>query len=207
MDQNRKKLLHVGCGRQSTEVLPPLDFEHEWQEIRLDIDPKVKPDIVASIVDLVGVADNSIDMIFSKHNLEHLWAHEVPLCLAAFMRVLKPTGAAVIRVPNLAFIAEQILKSGPERTLYNAEISGQQVPISALDMLFGWGTAIADGNTYMAHKTGFTHQTLCRHLLNAGFERATPTIMLGGSEIGVKAAKVVAGNIIFELSSGTDTPS
>src|SRR5262249_45372388 len=42
-------------------------------------------------------------------------------------------------------------------------------PVSALDMLYGFGRAIARGNAFMAHRTGFTAETLGRKLKEAGF--------------------------------------
>lgn len=41
------------------------------------------------------------DMLWSRHNLEHLYYHEVPLALKEFCRVLKPRGTAIISLPNL----------------------------------------------------------------------------------------------------------
>src|ERR1700727_1353369 len=74
------RLLHVGCGSYAREKLP-IVFRTARTEIRLDIDPAVQPDIVATLTDMRAVPDNSIDAIYSSHNLEHLWPHEVPLAL------------------------------------------------------------------------------------------------------------------------------
>lgn len=184
-------------------MLPPLDFKNKWREIRLDIDPSVKPDIVASIVDLAGVQDNSIDIVFSKHNLEHLFAHEVPLCLEAFLRVLKPTGFVIIRVPNLTYICEKILELGPDQPLYTAFPAKRPAPICALDMLYGWAAAIADGNVYMSHKTAFTQKSLCVRLQTAGFDRHFLKLKSDITEISILAMKRSSGNILFDLTKLT----
>lgn len=42
-------------------------------------------------------------------------------------------------------------------------------PIKAMDMLFGHQQAIAQGNQYMAHRSGFTRDYLGKKLLQAGF--------------------------------------
>ncbi len=39
--------LHVGCGPARKEHAGPGFQGDEWQELRLDIDPAVEPDIVA----------------------------------------------------------------------------------------------------------------------------------------------------------------
>jgi hypothetical protein len=43
-------------------------------------------------------------------------------------------------------------------------------PITPLDILYGYREYLANGNLYMAHKCGFTHETLANNLLAAGFQ-------------------------------------
>ena len=74
---SKKCVLHVGCGPQNPEALHPVFRHPQWQELRLDINPAVKPDIVGSMTDMQAVADDSVDAIWSFHNLDHLFAHEV----------------------------------------------------------------------------------------------------------------------------------
>jgi hypothetical protein len=90
---NRKELfmatlLHVGCGPNRKEQTTRGFNTPEWHELRLDIDPSVAPDVVGTMTDMAAVADASVDAIFSSHNLEHLEAHEVPVALKEFLRVL-----------------------------------------------------------------------------------------------------------------------
>jgi hypothetical protein len=42
-------VLHVGCGAYDRNKLPPVFQENRWREIRLDIDPAVSPDFIASL--------------------------------------------------------------------------------------------------------------------------------------------------------------
>ena len=42
-------------------------------------------------------------------------------------------------------------------------------PITALDMIFGHTASLARGNTFMAHRTGFTARTLQKVLTEARF--------------------------------------
>ena len=51
------KLLHVGCGRQTKARTTPGFQGREWTEVRLDIDPTVEPDIVASITNMSSIPD------------------------------------------------------------------------------------------------------------------------------------------------------
>ena len=53
-----KNFLHVGCGPQYKDSLKGFK---DWQEIRFDIDPKVKPDILGSLTDMSAVEDKSVE--------------------------------------------------------------------------------------------------------------------------------------------------
>lgn len=162
-----KRLLHVGCGPKSPHRLHPL-FRDEriWDEVRLDLDPKVIPDIICSTVDMRRlVASSSVDAVWSSHNLEHLFDHEVPLALSEFRRVLKPGGFLLLRCPDLLAVVETIVRSGLDVPAYTSPAG----PITPLDMLFGHRASIAQGNRYMAHQTGFSDARLGRLLLEAGF--------------------------------------
>jgi SAM-dependent methyltransferase len=159
-----KRVLDVGSGGQGTSKLHRI-FQG-WQCLRLDIDERVKPDIVGSIVDMkTKVPDRSYDAIWSSHNLEHLYPHDVKPALAEFARVLKPTGFALITCPDLLQIAEQMLKQEVDKPAYISPAG----PISPIDMLYGHSASLARGNLYMAHHTGFTASRIGPMILQAGF--------------------------------------
>lgn len=162
----KKLLLHIGCGVASKEKLPKVFQGDEWQEVRLDIDPEVKPDIVASMTDMKKeVADNSVDAVFSSHNLEHLYPHLVPVALKEFNRVIKPEGVVVITMPDLQSISAYIAEGMLEEPLYGSAAGG----IAPIDVVYGWRSAIGNGNTFMAHRGGVSAKSLAQHLGNAGF--------------------------------------
>ena len=117
--------------------------------------------IVASITDMGPVPAGSVHLLWSAHNLEHLEAPEVPLALAEFARVLVPDGFAVISVPNLAAVAEAILKEGPGKPVQRTPAG----PVTPLDMLYGYGPYLRGGHRFMAHRTGFTAESLAETLL------------------------------------------
>jgi SAM-dependent methyltransferase len=158
------RLLHVGCGAYAREKLP-LVFRTGWDEIRLDIDPGVQPDIVANLTDISVVPDNAIDAIYSSHNLEHLWPHEVPLALREMTRVLTPTGFALIKLPDLREVARYVADGVLTEPLYLSPMG----PITALDIIYGHRPSLELGNAYMAHRTGFTAETLASALIASGF--------------------------------------
>lgn len=162
-----RSVLHVGCGPADPAKLPAAFFPAgEWREMRLDIDPGVAPDIVASITDMAVVPTGSFHAIWSAHNLEHLTAHEVPLALAEFHRVLSPGGFALVTMPDLQQVAALVAEGKLEDAAYISAMG----PIAALDMLYGHRASISSGNYFMGHRTGFVATTLARHLENAGFQ-------------------------------------
>jgi SAM-dependent methyltransferase len=164
----QRLVLHVGCGVAHPDKLPAAYFPlPEWRELRLDIDPGVAPDIVASLTDMTPVADGSVDAVWSSHNLEHLHTHEVPQALAEFRRVLRPTGFALITLPDLQAVAELVAQDRLAEAAYVSPMG----PITPLDILYGHGASLAQGNAFMGHRTGFTAKTLGAALLAAGFPR------------------------------------
>lgn len=164
-----KTLLHVGCGASSLQDLPPFFQDGQWEEIRYDIDPDVAPDIVGSLQDMSLIEDGCIDAICSSHNIEHVWAFEVPTVLAGFRRVLRSDGVALILCPDLMAVAEAVLAGWLEKPLYVSPAG----PITGIDVLYGFQPDIAKGKHYMSHKTGFTADSLSAHLLKAGFAAVT----------------------------------
>jgi SAM-dependent methyltransferase len=162
-----KRILHVGCGPYNPESLPKVFRTSEWHEVRLDINPAVHPDIIGSITDMSAVPIESMDAVYSSHNLEHVYAHEVSIALAEFYRVLKPGGRAIITLPDIQKVAEYVARGQLEETLYVSPAG----PISAIDILYGLRSAIAEGNYFMAHRTAFTCESLSQKLKQAGFSK------------------------------------
>ena len=160
-----KRVLNAGSG-PAGHRLHPVFAQEAWQEVRIDIDPQAEPDLVASITDMrSSVAPQSFDAIWSSHSLEHLYAHEVPLALGEFKRVLKPDGFALITSPDLEAVASLIVEGGLDHVAYTSPAG----PIAPLDMIFGHSESIARGRLAMAHKTGFTCASLGRRFVDAGF--------------------------------------
>lgn len=178
---HKKILLHVGCGNQTiTSCTRNFDLD-EWCEVRFDINPNVSPDIIGSMTDMSLVGDCSVDAIYSKHNIEHLYPHEVSIALLEFYRVLHPHGFVIITCPDLKSICALVADNKLSDPAYISAAG----PISAYDMLYGFRPSLAKGNLYMAHHSGFTQQTLTDSLLSAGFS----------------SVKTIARNRYFDLWS------
>ena len=161
---NNKIFLHVGCGHKrkdrTTKALS------SWNELRFDIDESVKPDLVGTITNMCSVSSESVDAVFSSHNIEHLYPHEVPVALSEFLRVLKPDGVAVITCPDLKSVCALIA----EDKLTDPAYTSPAGPIAPLDILYGMRISMAQGNLYMAHRCGFTQKVLIATLQATGFK-------------------------------------
>lgn len=160
-----KTFLHVGCGPKRKDRTTAGFNSPDWTELRLDIDAGVSPDIVGSMTSMPAVRDATVDAIFSSHNIEHLYPHEVPVALAEFRRVLKPDGFVVITCPDLQSVCALVADDKLTEPAYLSPAG----PIAPLDILYGHRAAMSKGNLYMAHRCGFTRKVLISTLQAAEF--------------------------------------
>jgi len=160
-----KTFLHVGCGDEPQSNIVGFNNDN-WNEIRLDIDESVNPDIVGTLTDMQSVEAGSVDAVYSSHNIEHIFPHEVPVALSEFYRVLKEDGIVVITCPDIQSVGEAIAQDKLFETLYESTMG----PVTAFDILYGHRETTLDGNVFMIHKGGFTYSTLDKAFFEAGFK-------------------------------------
>ena len=127
------KMLNIGVGDR------PITYK-DYQVISLDIRPEVKPDIVSDCRK-IPEPDESYDAVYSSHTLEHFGRNEILPILLEWLRVLKPGGILMIIVPNLEYVAKDIL-------------SGMMTS-ETFDILYG-----AQEYSTNFHKMGFTPNIL-----------------------------------------------
>ncbi len=73
---DKLKFLHIGCGPKRKESTTKVFNSDSWEEVTLDIDEGVNPDIIGTMTDLSMIEDSSFDAIYSSHNIEHLFLHD-----------------------------------------------------------------------------------------------------------------------------------
>ncbi len=191
----KRKVLNVGCGPKG-RTHGFTGFE-AWQEVRLDIDTSVQPDVVGTMTDMSAVASGYIDAIVSSHNIEHLYPHEVPLALAEFVRVLKADGLLLITCPDLQSVCAQVAQGALASPLYESSAG----PITALDILYGHRDAMAAGNLFMAHRCGFTLQVLADTLQACGFPRTVGVARPAAFDLWMLASKqALADDVLRALA-------
>ena len=162
-----KKLLHVGCNILDKKGTLPYFYDDSWDEIRYDTDASVNPTIIGSLTDLGMIESESIDAIYSSHNIEHLFEFEVELALAEFFRVLKSDGFVVLACPDLESVCKIVIEKGLFGEAYKTQQG--QIVISPHDMIYGWGRVIRAGNPFFAHKCGFDTASMHQKLSDARF--------------------------------------
>lgn len=164
-----RKVLLAGSGHDKGAAL-----WKDYEVTRLDIDPSVEPDIVASLTDMGAIGP--FDVVYCSHALEHLYPHEVHRALVEFYRVLAPGGRAVIVVPDL------------EGVPATDDVLPGSTGLCGLHLYYGDPREIPS-NPHMAHHCGFVAETLRAALKAAGFEAKTQRMgfynLLG---IGVRTA-------------------
>jgi SAM-dependent methyltransferase len=156
-------LLNAGCGPPGSGGLPA--YFAQWKELRVDVDAEVRPDVLADVTDLSVIPSESVDAVWSAHCIEHLFLHQIGAALSELHRVLKPAGFACIIVPDLQTVASYIVNDRLDETLYDSSAG----PVTAHDILFGFGPAVAQGYTRMAHRCGFTPNSMVRHFNESRF--------------------------------------
>ena len=152
--RGQQSFLHVGCGGSKKQDAAPGFRGDNWRGIRLDMDVTVAPDA-------------AVDAIYSSHNIEHLYAHEVLLAFAEFYRVLKPSGFLVLTCPDLRSICCLVVEDKLDAPAY---VTSSGETIAALDVIFGHRRVMAEGNLFMAHRYSFTQRTLMKAAKEAGFK-------------------------------------
>ncbi|HEV8033096.1 MAG TPA: methyltransferase domain-containing protein [Stellaceae bacterium] len=158
-----KLLVNLGSGPKGYGRVPAMFAD--WREFRVDVDPGVAPDLVADITDLSGIPAGSADAVWSAHCIEHLYLHEVGRAIAEVHRILAEEGFLCLIVPDLQSIGSYIVNDRLHEVIYQSPAG----PVTAHDMLFGFGPAIAQGRTSMAHNCGFAPGLLMQKLQESRF--------------------------------------
>lgn len=162
---NQKTFLHVGCGPSQQQHTTRGFNTPLWKELRFDIDVNANPHIVGTMTDMSALEDGAVDALFSSHNIEHLYAHEVGTALNEFRRVIRDDGFCVITCPDLKSVCALVAEDKLTDPAYNSSAG----PIAPIDILYGHRASMARGNLYMAHRCGFTEKVMITCLKEAGF--------------------------------------
>lgn len=135
MTSSKPIKLNLGCG-----------FDHRRGYINIDVDRKVKPNLVADLRRELPFPRHSVSEILLQDTLEHLTQQDAMKLLRRCEKVLRISGKLIVRVPNVFAIFRKYF--------FRPDIL----------MLFLYGDTSRNGE-WGAHKYGYTPQIL-RRLIN-----------------------------------------
>ncbi len=138
--------LHIG-GKVSAEG---------WKV--LDVQPGKHVDFVADLRDLSGFGDESFDLIYGSHVLEHFgYTQDLPIVLKSLHRIIRPGGRLLVSVPDLEILSR----------LYLDKSNSLDERFQIMRMMFG-----GQMDSYDFHFVGLDLGLLTYFLSQAGFREA-----------------------------------
>ncbi len=179
-----KLILNLGAGPRGAGAPLPAMFG-DWREVRVDVNPEVAPDILADITDLSAIETGSADAVWTAHCIEHVYLHQVQKAVSEVYRILRDDGFFCLVVPDLQAIAEFLATDRLHDVVYQSPAG----PITAHDILYGYGPYLALGVASMAHKCGFTPTLLLQKLQEAPFAEIVLTRRSDKHELAAVAFK------------------
>jgi hypothetical protein len=127
----------------------------------LDANPDFKPDYCAYLPPMPReLRDGTWDEIYLIHGIEHFHRWEAKELLSQIKEALVDGGLLVMEQPNLKVIAEVFLGLREPMT--------EPPELSGIDAIFGDSKY---ENPLMAHKWGWTPDSLTKCLIQCGFEK------------------------------------
>jgi predicted SAM-dependent methyltransferase len=113
----KERYLHIGCG----SVILPSPFEN--------LDTRELPG-VDHIGDAYPLAfkDNTFDLVYSSHVLEHFRRDETQAVINEWVRVLKPDGIIRLSVPSIENLIKIYQASGDMEYIIGPLMGGQTYP-------------------------------------------------------------------------------
>ncbi|HEX9647070.1 MAG TPA: methyltransferase domain-containing protein [Alphaproteobacteria bacterium] len=117
--------LHLGCGRRH---IPG------WHHVDLMAYRHV--DRVGPAERLDHIADDSVEIIYASHVLEHFGRYEVFDVVSEWYRVLRTGGILRVSVPDLSAICRRYLACGDIREVLGLLVGGQTGPLDCHKTVF-----------------------------------------------------------------------
>ena len=162
--------LNLGCGESSSAEF-----------INIDVEPYPNIHHIQDITDLSNFADNSVDMIYASHVLEHIPREKLSTTLKEWRRVLKIGGTLRFAVPDFDALIDIYMRTGRDVQLIRDQVLGQNPPFNNHYTL--WNMSYAG---VMLEKNGFTNtkvwnpHTVTHHNFT---DRATRTMKVGSEDV------------------------
>lgn len=117
VNSDGKVYLNLGCGPASSSEF-----------INIDAIPSSETNLVTDIRYLPMFANNSVNLIYASHVIEHIPREEIVATLAEWLRVLKPGGILRFGVPDFDKLIMVYQKSNRDINSIVNQLMGQEAP-------------------------------------------------------------------------------
>jgi len=162
-ENDAMRLLNIGAGPKGCPIPP---WYHDWEVVRLDIEPANEPDLLMDAMDLDTLEAGQFDAVYGSHMLEHVYTFNLARFLGGVRHVLKADGFCEFRVPNALAACGAAAKAGSLDAFCYQSAAGA---ITAWDMLYSYLPFQMRYGEPMVHKNGFSPATLQATLEEHGF--------------------------------------
>lgn len=109
--------LHLGCYHRKI---------HGY--VNVDIRPECNPDLVEDCFSLPSFKENSVDILYTAHMLEHCKREECLQILARWNEILKPGGILRISVPDFEALCLYYIQTRDLKSITNLMFGSQKHP-------------------------------------------------------------------------------
>jgi len=130
LNEKKQISLHLGCGKT---FIPEFTYH-------IDIRKFSHIDYVTSVDKLEMFKDNSVDLIYACHVLEHFRRNRIEDVLREWCRVLKPNGILRLAVPDFEKLVEVYLKYNDLKLLLGSLFGRQDYPENTHYIVFDFST-------------------------------------------------------------------
>tara|TARA_B100000780_G_C21107271_1_gene447220 strand:+ start:1363 stop:2019 length:657 start_codon:yes stop_codon:yes gene_type:complete len=121
----------------------------------------------ANVVKKIPEKDNSVDLIYSSHMLEHLDREDAKVCIRECLRSLKPGGIFRLCIPDLRSKAEEYIRTGDADAFVYETYLTIPKPKNILEKLYLFYTGPRH------HSWMYDSQSLSKVLLECGFSNVS----------------------------------
>lgn len=110
--------------------------------VNIDINPAMKPDLVANIATTLPFKKESIDVVTMFHVIEHIREAEHRNVLAEIYRILKPNGLLLVSYPEFGQVAQLYLTNYQgnrdfwKNTIFGRQLNRYDYHVSLMDSHF-----------------------------------------------------------------------
>jgi predicted SAM-dependent methyltransferase len=147
--------LHLGCGNK---IIPNF--------INIDILPSSSDVMTDNVATLQKINDETVELIYACHVLEHFGRHEYLNVLRCWHKKLKSGGKIMIAVPDFNAAARWYLKNGRLEDVLGLISGGQKNEYDFHKVIFDFETlrgnlesmGFTDISLYDCHETSHSHQ-------------------------------------------------